>query len=118
MGFSRRRALMLGAILLAAGALVAVPLVGATHAPAQPVFNIAAAPTKIADTALGAVGYREIGHGPTLLMITGFSAGMDDWAPYFVDALAKRFRVVVFDNARLGGCAGRAADRDRPVVRR
>jgi pimeloyl-ACP methyl ester carboxylesterase len=36
------------------------------------------------------------------VLITGFSASMDDWPPTFVDALAERHRVVVFDNAGVG----------------
>src|SRR5580658_2179335 len=43
-----------------------------------------------------------------LLMITGFSASMDDWAPHFVDALASHFRVIVFDNAGVGETAALA----------
>lgn len=100
MGFSRCRALMLAGALVGAAALAAALLLEMAPAPAPP--DITAAPTQIAHTALGDVGYREVGHGPALLMITGFSAGMDDWAPYFVDALAKHFRVVVFDNAGIG----------------
>ena len=83
-------------------------------APAPP--NITTAPTQIAHTALGAVGYREVGHGPALLMITGFSAGMDDWPPYFVDALARHFRVVVFDNAGVGQTAALAAPLSVPEM--
>ena len=111
MGFSRRRALMLAGALIGTGALVAALLVEAAPAPApaSAPTNIAAAHTQLAHTALGVVGYREVGHGPALLMITGFSAGMDDWAPYFVDALAERFRVVVFDNAGIGQTAALAA---------
>jgi pimeloyl-ACP methyl ester carboxylesterase len=71
--------------------------------------DIATTPTRIAHTSLGAVGYREIGHGPTLLMITGASASMDDWAPYLVDPLAEHFRVVVFDNAGVGKTAALGA---------
>lgn len=71
--------------------------------------GITAVPTRIAHTALGAVGYREIGHGRALLLITGFSAGMDDWAPSFVDALAQHHRVIVFDNAGVGDTASLTA---------
>jgi pimeloyl-ACP methyl ester carboxylesterase len=99
-GFSRRRALMFAAALIGTGTLAVSPAEAAAAPP-----NITAAHTRIAHTALGAVGYREIGRGPTLLMITGFSAGMDDWAPYFVDAVAKHFRIVVFDNAGIGRTA-------------
>jgi pimeloyl-ACP methyl ester carboxylesterase len=117
MDFSRRRALMLAGTLVGAGALAAALLVKSAHAPAPPEKTapapappeITAAPTKIAHTALGAVGYREVGHGSTLLMITGFGAGIDDWAPYLIAALAKHFRVVVFDNAGVGQTAALAA---------
>lgn len=93
--------------MLAAAAMVGAGTVALQPTPAEAAAapNITAAPTLVAHTALGTVGYREIGHGPTLLMITGFSAGMDDWAPYFVDALAEHFRVVVFDNAGVGDTA-------------
>lgn len=102
MGSRRRRLLMfVPAVLVAAAIGLAVPLLDSRPAPS----DVATAPTRIAHTALGAVGYREVGHGPTLIMITGFSASMDDWAPYFVDALARHFRVVVFDNAGIGRTA-------------
>jgi pimeloyl-ACP methyl ester carboxylesterase len=104
---------MLATALVAAGTIaLGTATVGAAPAPA----NITTAPTQIATTSLGAVGYREIGHGPALLMITGFSAGMDDWAPYFVDALAEHFRVVVFDNAGLGQTAALTAPLSVPEM--
>jgi pimeloyl-ACP methyl ester carboxylesterase len=102
---------MLAAALVGAATLAAA-LVEA--APAPP--NVTAAPTRIARTALGAVGYRTVGHGPTLVMITGFSAGLDDWAPYFVDALARHFRVVVFDNAGIGQTAALRAPLSVPEM--
>lgn len=96
------RTVLTAAALVAAGStgLGAAPRAGAASAP-----SITAVPTRVAHTTLGAVGYREVGHGPALLMITGFSAGMDDWAPSFVDALAAHFRVVLFDNAGVGRTA-------------
>lgn len=95
-----------------AGALLAAGMIGLGSAPAEAVAappDIATAPTQIAHTALGDVGYRQVGQGPPLVMITGFSAGMDDWAPYLVDALATHFRVIVFDNAGIGDTATLAA---------
>ena len=83
-------------------------------APTPP--NIAAAPIEVANTALGAVSYREVGHGPALLLITGFGAGMDDWAPYFVNTLAEHFRVVIFDNAGIGQTAPLAAPLSVPEM--
>jgi pimeloyl-ACP methyl ester carboxylesterase len=106
MGVRRRGGLMMAAFLAGAGTIM-LGCSPAKAAAAPP--NITAAPTQIAHTALGDVGYREVGHGPTLLMITGFSVTMDDWAPYFVNALAQHFRVVVFDNAGIGETAALAS---------
>lgn len=103
---------MLAAALV--GASTVAGCSSAATAPAPP--DITAAPTQIARTALGTVGYREVGHGPTLLMITGFGGTMDDWAPYFVDALATHFRVVVFDNAGIGETASLAAPLSVPEM--
>jgi pimeloyl-ACP methyl ester carboxylesterase len=104
---------MLVTALVAAGTITLGTASGEA-APASP--NITAAPTQIAHTALGSVGYREVGHGPALLMITGFSASMDDWAPYFVDTLAARFRVVVLDNAGVGQTADLAVPLSIPEM--
>jgi len=62
-------------------------------------------PTRVADTAAGPVGYRVLGAGSPLLLIMGFSGSMDYWPPSFVDALAARHRVIVFDNAGVGKTA-------------
>jgi pimeloyl-ACP methyl ester carboxylesterase len=64
--------------------------------------SIVTAPVKVARTTDGSVGYREVGAGPVLVLITGFSASMDSWAPDFVDALGRAHRVVIFDNAGIG----------------
>ena len=77
----------------------------ATQAPA----NVLAAPTRIARTAAGPVGYREVGAGSPLLLITGFGASMDDWPPSFVDTLAGHHTVIVFDNAGVGQTAPAAS---------
>ncbi|HEX4090189.1 MAG TPA: alpha/beta fold hydrolase [Trebonia sp.] len=60
------------------------------------------ASTQVASTALGPVGYREVGSGPPLVLIMGYAGTMDTWEPQLVDALARHFRVVVFDNAGIG----------------
>ena len=64
--------------------------------------DILNAPTLVARTADGDVGYREVGHGSPLLLITGAGTSMDAWSPAFVDALAAHHTVVVFDNAGVG----------------
>jgi pimeloyl-ACP methyl ester carboxylesterase len=76
-----------------------------TSAPATSPVNVLTAPTLIAHTAAGDVGYRVVGQGPPLLLIMGRGGSMDNWAPSFVDALAARHRVVVFDNAGVGQTA-------------
>ena len=70
-----------------------------------PASPVAAAPRSIADvpirtveTGKGTVGYRSVGEGPPLVLIMGLSGTMDAWQPSFVDSLAARRRVIVFDN--------------------
>ena len=77
----------------------AVPSSAAT--PAHP-SSVATTPVRIAQTPTGPIGYRMVGRGSPFVLITGFSASMDDWLPTFVDALALHHRVVVFDNAGVG----------------
>jgi pimeloyl-ACP methyl ester carboxylesterase len=64
--------------------------------------SVLTAPVRIVRTSAGTVGYREVGTGTPLLLIVGADASMDDWPPGFVDALAARHEVVVFDNAEVG----------------
>jgi pimeloyl-ACP methyl ester carboxylesterase len=63
---------------------------------------IVSAPVRVAHTKLGAVGYRIVGTGPPLVLITGYTATINDWDPRFVGALAQHYRVVMFDNAGVG----------------
>jgi pimeloyl-ACP methyl ester carboxylesterase len=57
---------------------------------------------EVAQTTLGPVGYREVGSGQPLVLIMGYAAPMEAWEPQFVDSLARRYRVVIFDNAGIG----------------
>jgi pimeloyl-ACP methyl ester carboxylesterase len=59
-------------------------------------------PARVAHTSLGNVGYRIVGSGPPLVMIMSYYGTMADWDPRLVDALARHFRVVIFDNAGIG----------------
>jgi pimeloyl-ACP methyl ester carboxylesterase len=61
--------------------------------------GIVAAAVQTAHTKLGTVGYRSFGSGPPLVLIMGYGGTMESWDPRFVDALAKHYRVVIFDNA-------------------
>jgi pimeloyl-ACP methyl ester carboxylesterase len=71
--------------------------------------DVIAAPVRIAHTADGTVGYREVGAGSPLLLVMGLSGSMDDWQPYFVATLAAHHTVVVFDNAGIGRTAALAS---------
>ncbi|MFF7636466.1 alpha/beta fold hydrolase [Kitasatospora sp. NPDC008050] len=71
----------------------------------QPAGGILTAPTRIAHTTAGDIGYREAGTGSPILLIAGHNATMDTWSPAFVDALAAHHQVVVFDNAGVGASA-------------
>jgi pimeloyl-ACP methyl ester carboxylesterase len=66
------------------------------------VLSIVSAPLRIAHTSMGAVGYREFGSGPPLVLIMGYGGTMEAWDPRFVDALSQHHRVVIFDNAGVG----------------
>lgn len=48
------------------------------------------------------LGFRQFGHGPDLLMITGDTAPMSLWMPYLLKPLARSFRVTIFDNRGVG----------------
>ena len=65
--------------------------------------SVTSAPVLTAQTKLGPVAYRAVGSGPPLVLIMGYSGTMETWDPRLVNALAQRYRVVIFDNAGLGG---------------
>ncbi|MBS1878907.1 MAG: alpha/beta hydrolase [Actinobacteria bacterium] len=48
------------------------------------------------------LGYRQFGHGPDLVMITGDTAPMSLWMPYLLQPLARDFTVTIFDNRGVG----------------
>ncbi|MGB9111533.1 MAG: alpha/beta hydrolase [Acidimicrobiales bacterium] len=67
------------------------------------VVSVVSAPLQTARTKLGKVEYRVVGRGPPLVLIAGFASTMQVWDRRFVDALAQRYRVVIFNNAGIGG---------------
>jgi pimeloyl-ACP methyl ester carboxylesterase len=60
--------------------------------------SIADAPIRTVDAGQGQIGYRTVGKGRPLVLIMGLSGTMDAWPPTFVDALARRHRVITFDS--------------------
>jgi pimeloyl-ACP methyl ester carboxylesterase len=93
------------AVLAILGAAATVPAAASTGTPAAGPPDILTAPTLIAKTHDGPVGYREVGKGSPIILIMGFGGSMDYWPPSFVDALAAGHTVVVFDNAGIGDTA-------------
>lgn len=64
--------------------------------------SIISVPIRVVQTSDGTVSYRSDGSGHPLVLIMGFSGSQDTWPPALVDALAKRHRVITFDNAGIG----------------
>jgi pimeloyl-ACP methyl ester carboxylesterase len=70
--------------------------------PSLGTVSVASVRVRTVQTKLGSVAYRVFGSGPLLVMIMGYAGTMEVWDPRFVDDLANRFRVVIFDNAGVG----------------
>ncbi len=64
--------------------------------------GIATVPVSVVQTGDGQVAYRQLGTGAPLLLIMGLGGSIDAWQPSFVNALAARHRVIVFNNAGVG----------------
>ena len=64
--------------------------------------GITSVPIRVIQTTDGRVAYRQLGKGTPLLLIMGHGGSIDDWEPSFVNALASRYRVIVFNNAGVG----------------
>jgi pimeloyl-ACP methyl ester carboxylesterase len=54
----------------------------------------------------GTIGYRSVGHGRPLVLLTGGglqpALSIDDWPPAFIDALARHHRVLAVDYEGIG----------------
>jgi len=51
--------------------------------------------------------YRELGDGAVpLVLLQHFRGNLDYWDPPLIDALAARRRLILFDNAGVGGSGG------------
>src|SRR4051812_47627758 len=67
-----------------------------------------AAPNRVITAANGIdYAYRAVGDGtPALVLLQHFRGNLDNWDPALIDALARKRRVVTFDNAGVGGSTG------------
>ena len=110
-------------LLVALGATAL--LLPATASAASPSVSLRAA-THTVRVGKIRLGYREFGSGRPLVLIMGYAGTIDAWDPAFTDALARRHRVVLFDNrgvARSTGApstisVGRMADDTAGLIRR
>ncbi len=54
------------------------------------------------------IAYRAVGKGKPLILCNRFRGILDTWDPAFLDALAKKFTVITFDNTGFGLSTGTA----------
>jgi len=65
-------------------------------------LNLSKIPTTIVKVGDINIGYKKIGEGPTILLITGFSVSMNNWDPTLINNLSKNHTVIIFDNRGIG----------------
>src|SRR5262245_29223878 len=66
----------------------------------------AAAPTRYVQVGPDRIGYRSIGAGPPLLLLTRMRGTLDTWDPLFLDELAKTHRAITVDYPGVGYSSG------------
>jgi pimeloyl-ACP methyl ester carboxylesterase len=86
------------ALALALGALAVWGSVPAARAAPSAVST----PIQTVRVAWGKIGYRALGHGRPIVLVVGYSDSIDEWAPRFIDELARHHRVFAFDNEGVG----------------
>lgn len=90
---------------LAAAIGVVALLIVAPPAIARQRFNALRAPIRSVRVAWGSIGYRSIGHGRPLVLLTGgggVALSIDDWPPTLIDRLARGTRVYAMDYEGIG----------------
>ncbi|WP_448659098.1 alpha/beta fold hydrolase [Sphingomonas sp. CJ99] len=63
-------------------------------------------PTQYLEAEGRRIAYRSVGSGTPLILALRFRGNLDSWDPAFIDALAKDFRVIMFDYSGLGLSSG------------
>ncbi len=108
-GFGRNLRATLAGSLVFGGVLMASVIgpaaVATASATKHAIPSITTIPVQVIETSDGAVSYRSDGSGTPLVMIMGLEGSQDAWPPDLVNALAKKHRVIIFDNAGIGQTA-------------
>jgi len=65
-------------------------------------FDIRSAPLRTTPAGDITLGFRVFGSGDPVVLINGFASAMDTWNPPVLAALARHYRVVIFDNRGTG----------------
>ena len=68
------------------------------EAPPPPKTVVTQAPLQTVRVGDIDIGYRVIGDGFPLVLVTGYSATMDMWDPLVIKELSARYKVILFDN--------------------
>jgi pimeloyl-ACP methyl ester carboxylesterase len=64
------------------------------------------APIKFIEVDSLMIAYKEIGKGKPIIFLQRFRGTLNDWDPAFVDAVAQRYRVILFDAPGVGRSTG------------
>jgi len=67
------------------------------------------APNQFVEAGERRIAYRTFGSGPDLVLAVRFRGTMDVWDPLFLDKLAEKFTVTIFDYRGLGHSTGEAS---------
>ena len=73
---------------------------------ATPTHTALTAPNRTVEVDGRTLAYRRFGSGPDLVLCVRLRGTMDVWDPLFLDSLASRFTVTVFDYSGLGHSTG------------
>ncbi|MBT2744898.1 MULTISPECIES: alpha/beta hydrolase [unclassified Lysobacter] len=86
--------------------LICGPSFGETSESGRPASVALEAPTLYVNLGRGRIAYRKIGTGPVIVLANRFRGTLDTWDPLFLDALAQRHTLVLFDYPGIGYSEG------------
>lgn len=88
---------------------LAVTVAAAAPVTGQP-LRTEDAPNQFISAGATTFAYRSFGTGSPVVFLNRFRATMDHWDPDFLNAVAQKHRVIVFDNAGVGLSTGETPD--------